>query len=395
MKRKILFVDDEKNVLDGLKRMMHDQEEAWDMSFCSRAAEALELLQVNNFDAAIIDISMPGMTGIEMLSEIKSHPHTREIEVIILTGLQEQSIKRQALSLGASDLLNKPVLKEDLLARLRSVLRAKSLRDELTTQRDELEKQLIFAQRMQLASSLSEQAARSLTDVILAIVWYGKLAEELLGTVVVENLDVDLVKDNLQAIQLSGERAKQLLGYVLSLSNQEQSAWQSTDLAQLAADAIYVAKALAPRGLVIEFTAPDRHIYINGDPAQLFQLMLEIVLDAIEHIHAGSQLGLKISPATNISLGGKPAAEIAAIEISELKAPGPAKRAQTTADQMQLAVKSNAPSQARQAIAQRITKLHGGDLVISSAPGAGISLLLQLPLAATSSTAVFPQVNEV
>jgi DNA-binding response OmpR family regulator len=394
MKRKIIFVDDETNILDGLKRMLHDQEEAWDMSFCSHPAQALEMMQADSFDAAIIDVNMPGMTGIEMLTEIKNQPHTREMEVIILTGQQEQGLKREALSLGASDLLNKPVLKEDLLARLRNALRNKALRDELAARRNELEKQLIYAQRMELASSLAEHAARSLAEVMSAIVWYSKLAEQLLEMVVEENADIAQAKENLRAIQQSGAHAKQLMGYVLSLSQQAQDPWQRIDLAQLVSEVINVAKALAPRGFSIDHSAPECVACVNGDPAQLFQMMLEIVLYAIEHTHAGNRLELKLSQVTELSLAGELAGDFAAVEVREVAGLGPAKPTPPVTDKLQPAVKSAVPGQSRQAVAHRIAGLHGGNLAVSDSPSAGISILLRLPLTDTISDAIPDRANE-
>ena len=130
-KRAILFVDDEPKVLRGVRRMLRDQVQAWDMAFVSSASEAMERLALKRHDVAVLDVKMPDRDGLELLAEIKAEPRTRDVEVIMLTGLQDQNLKRRALDLGAADLLNKPVLKEDLVARLNSALRAKSYRDEL------------------------------------------------------------------------------------------------------------------------------------------------------------------------------------------------------------------------------------------------------------------------
>lgn len=381
MKRKIIFVDDEKNILDGLRRMMHDQAEAWEMSFCSHPAQALELMRAEKYDAAIIDISMPGMTGLEMLSEIKSHSHMRDIEVIVLTGLQEQGIKRQALSLGASDLLNKPVLKDDLVARLRSVLRAKLLRDELAAQRDELEKQLIYAQRMELVNNLSEQAAHSLADVMAAIVWYSELAEELLESVTELNNDVDLAKDNMRAIQQSGGRAKQLLNYLVTLSEQPHGPWQRISVSQLVSDAVQVAQALAPRGFVIQCPLPEGELIVLGDPAQLFQLVLELVIFAIRQARAGSTLELHLARVAGIDQAGDPAEMSVALELRATASLHTTRNVAPGTNKLLAATNTVTQALRSQAIAQRITKLHKGSLVVSESETDGMGLRLLLPLA--------------
>ena len=59
MKKRILFVDDEPRVLKGLQRMLHDQTDAWDMTFATGSAKATELLAQECYDAAVLDIKMP------------------------------------------------------------------------------------------------------------------------------------------------------------------------------------------------------------------------------------------------------------------------------------------------------------------------------------------------
>ena len=72
-----------------------------------------------------------GITGLQLLDMVKNNPATHEVAFIIVTGGDDEGLKRQALDLGAADLLSKPVHMDDLVARLRSVLRAKLYEDAL------------------------------------------------------------------------------------------------------------------------------------------------------------------------------------------------------------------------------------------------------------------------
>jgi putative two-component system response regulator len=74
---------------------------------------------------------MPGMDGYEVCRRLKRDPRTQAIPVIMLTALSEVSDKVKGLDSGADDFLNKPVRREELLARVRSLVRVKRLRDEL------------------------------------------------------------------------------------------------------------------------------------------------------------------------------------------------------------------------------------------------------------------------
>lgn len=141
-KKRILFVDDEPRFLDGLRRLLRSEREIWEMWFVQSADEALDAADKVAFDTIVADVVMPGKDGLELLALLHHAEQTMEIPVIIVTAVGEQSLKRRALDLGATDLLTKPVNREDLVARLRSVLRLKSYQDELKAHNDILERKV-------------------------------------------------------------------------------------------------------------------------------------------------------------------------------------------------------------------------------------------------------------
>ena len=135
----LLFIDDDPNVLNCYKRVLLNQCDHWRMHFLDCPRKAWELVQQESFDTVISDVQMPGITGLEFLSRMQADPTNREVPVIIVTGDMQSSLKRQALDLGAADLLNKPIHPEDLKARIRSVLKTKSIADQLKQQNELLE----------------------------------------------------------------------------------------------------------------------------------------------------------------------------------------------------------------------------------------------------------------
>lgn len=70
---KILFVDDDPNILSGLKRMMYPMKNEWDMLFTDQAKTALEIIEKTNIDVIISDIRMPGIDGSQLLSDVKKN----------------------------------------------------------------------------------------------------------------------------------------------------------------------------------------------------------------------------------------------------------------------------------------------------------------------------------
>jgi putative two-component system response regulator len=162
---RILFVDDEPNVLEAFRRALRSQETSWFMRFVASAGEALTHLDDHEVDTIVTDIQMPGMDGFELIRQVREERRRLDIPIIVVTGLGDGTLKRRALNLGATDLLNKPVSREDLIARVQSALLIKSQQDKLKTYSEGLER-------------LVAERTRVLAESRLDILWrLGKAAE--------------------------------------------------------------------------------------------------------------------------------------------------------------------------------------------------------------------------
>jgi len=93
--------------------------------------QAMQLLEEGEIDLALLDVMMPGRSGFAVCRALKSNPDTRLIPVVMLTSLSANEDRVQGIESGADDFLNKPVNKEELLARVRSLLKLKQFTDEL------------------------------------------------------------------------------------------------------------------------------------------------------------------------------------------------------------------------------------------------------------------------
>ncbi|MFH0785062.1 MAG: response regulator [Pseudomonadota bacterium] len=92
-KKKVVFVDDEPNILDGLRRTLRSLRTEYDMHFAASGREALEIMAKDRFDVVISDMRMPGMDGAQLLETIqKEHPHT--IRIMLTGQADEDSIIR-------------------------------------------------------------------------------------------------------------------------------------------------------------------------------------------------------------------------------------------------------------------------------------------------------------
>lgn len=134
-KRNILFVDDEPNLLNGLKRSLHAYRHLWDIAFAGDGAEALSYMDKAPVDVILTDFRMAGMTGLALLQEVKTrHP---QIIRIIFSGEVDKSLIMKSVKI-AHQFISKPCRADHLKEKieqtisLRHVLEDEALRSILT-----------------------------------------------------------------------------------------------------------------------------------------------------------------------------------------------------------------------------------------------------------------------
>ena len=138
----ILFVDDEPAVLRSMCRLVRQRRPEWRTHSANGVTEALVKLESVSFDAVISDIKMPGRNGFDLLYRLRNDEKTLGIPVVMVTGLSDHDLKRKALEQGATDLLNKPVDSDELLARIGSALQLKVYQDKIKSQNEVLEQKV-------------------------------------------------------------------------------------------------------------------------------------------------------------------------------------------------------------------------------------------------------------
>lgn len=116
MKKRVLFVDDDPLVLDGLRRMLRPMRDEWEMEFCDSGVSALALMAGSPFDVIVSDMRMPGMTGAELLTRVmERHPRTVRL---ILSGHADQDLILQCVG-STHQFLAKPCDPEAIKATVR------------------------------------------------------------------------------------------------------------------------------------------------------------------------------------------------------------------------------------------------------------------------------------
>jgi len=125
----ILVVDD-----DEVSRLLTQEMlglKHYRVAIARDAEEALSRIREQPPDLILLDVVMPGRSGIELCRELKDDNATRLIPVVMVTGLSDRDAKLQGIEAGADDFLNKPVDPQELFARVKSLLKLKQFTDEL------------------------------------------------------------------------------------------------------------------------------------------------------------------------------------------------------------------------------------------------------------------------
>ena len=128
-KSTILVADDNAANRELLSDLL--TEEGYDIICAEDGDQAMQAIHDAPLDMALLDVMMPGKSGFAVCSAIKSQPETRFVPVVLVTGLTSIDERIQGIKCGADDFLSKPVNKQELLARVHSLLRLKEYTDEL------------------------------------------------------------------------------------------------------------------------------------------------------------------------------------------------------------------------------------------------------------------------
>ncbi len=128
---RILVVDDQPTIADLMNQLLTMS--GYDVVTATDAQQAEAEVHRQPPDLILSDVRMPGKSGYEFCRDLKSDPATRLIPFVLITGLSDSTDKVRGIEAGADDFLNKPVLAEELKARVKSLLRVKEFTDELET----------------------------------------------------------------------------------------------------------------------------------------------------------------------------------------------------------------------------------------------------------------------
>ena len=121
MTRKVLIADDEERIR-GLVVATLSSDDRYEVLTAADGALAVSVCQAERPDLVFLDLLMPKMDGYAVCRELKSSPETRDIKIVMLTAMAQESDRRTAMKLGVDDFVTKPFSPMALAAKLDEML---------------------------------------------------------------------------------------------------------------------------------------------------------------------------------------------------------------------------------------------------------------------------------
>lgn len=148
MKPKILCVDDDPKNLKLLDAILTPR--GYIVIKVQNGLLALEILKNETIDIVLLDVMMPGINGFEVCRKIKTDEKLRHIPVVMITALTSKKDRIESIEAGADDFISKPFDQAEILARIKMLLKVKSLNDSLRDAHTNINQLIFFAENIMI-----------------------------------------------------------------------------------------------------------------------------------------------------------------------------------------------------------------------------------------------------
>ncbi len=362
-KAKILFIDDDQYVLDGIKRSLHNTGDHWEISYMNDVNNAYKSILHSEYDIVVSDIKMPTMTGLELLEKIKSELKEKGPEFIIITGIEDKELKRAALNLDATDLLNKPIQKEDLLARLNNAIRLKSFKDKICAQNELLEEQLIQSQKMEVVGLMTSGVAHDFNNILSVISNYSQLLKMLAE-------DNPAIKTRTEKIQTASGHGQKIIQQLLNFVKKKDTSFEKVNLDILVGESIDLLKSTLSKKVSIQFHRLQNNYEIMADHTQIFQIIMNLCLNAAKAMDNDGTISIRLD---------KESINAENVVVLEIADNGPGMDTTFIENISSIKTSTNGTGLGL-TIVQRIIKNHAGTLSIKSKKDKGTTFTIVFPI---------------
>ncbi len=300
----LLIVDDEPGPRESLRIVFKDR---YNCVTAICGCEGIEYARTHSVDAAILDIKMPDLTGVDVLRELKEiDPDT---ECVMLTGYETIETARAAVRYGAADYLNKPfdvffvreVLDKCMKRRQEKLAANESLRT-LQRTNEELGRELAQLNRAVAAGVLSAGVVHEMNNPLAIIAGYADLlGRDLAALGVADQETAQHVKQRLASIQREIERCKDIAHRFLNFTRSGPECLEIVGARQLLEDAAALIKAHpSNHGAEITFASGDPDPQLKVNSAEVLQMLINLGVNSLHATKGKGTLQLSAMRASSV-----------------------------------------------------------------------------------------------
>jgi two-component system NtrC family sensor kinase len=295
MEPKILIVDDEEKFVHYLsKRLMNRH---FEVTSSSSGEDAVEKVKNDGFDVVIMDVIMPGMSGLEALASIKEL--SEKVEVILLTAHASTQDGVEGIKSGAFDYLTKPVEMDHLVSKIRQahekILRKEEKKREAEL-RGKMEQRLLAAERLASLGTLATGVAHEINNPLAIINDAAGLLKDLLRKEEFAEIPLrNLFEKSVNKIEKNVHRAKKITHQLLGFAQKSDAAMSEVNLRELAEEAIQrVEKEAKHKEIQLALEVQPALDSIRSDPYQLRQVLINLLTNAVHATGKGGHITVTI-----------------------------------------------------------------------------------------------------
>jgi signal transduction histidine kinase len=362
---KILVVDDSPDNVFLIKTIL--EEEGYTISTAENGISALAQLKASPCDLVLLDLMMPGMDGYEVTKHIRGDMKLSQYIPILLITAHDAPNVAHGLDLGADDFIRKPVTVDELLARVRSLLRLKHSMDE----RDE-----IARQREDFVSRLTHDLRTPLVAADRMLMLFQQGALGVLSSQMQEVIAI-MARSNINLLSM----VNTLLEVYRFEAGRKTLVLQSVNLAHLLEE---VAGELAPLAqektlsLNLDFTQKLDTNIVMGDRLELHRLFTNLIGNAIKFTDSGS-VSIRLTSQREFDMGKSNLSDYITIQIIDTGSGIPPEEQTTIFERFRQGIHKSSGSGLGLYLSRRIVEAHQGIILLNSVLSKGSTFLVLLP----------------
>jgi signal transduction histidine kinase len=291
----LLLVDDEADFRAAISRRMERRGirvfQAEDGPSC------LDLLEEMEINVVVLDVKMPGMSGIEVLKRVKER-HAK-IEVILLTGQASALDGVEGIKAGAFDYLTKPIEFEHLFEKVRQA--SDRILREAEKQRDaefraKMAQQMITTERLASLGTLAVGVAHEINNPLAIIKESAGWMRQLLDRKELSDFSLrPAFEKAIGKIETGVDRTRRITHQLLGFVKRENSAATAVNLSELVGEAVeLVRREVLKKEIDIVKKIDTAHTEIRSDPYQLRQVLINLLSNAIHATPPGGRITVTV-----------------------------------------------------------------------------------------------------